>query len=753
MITTEALTERLRVTGGAEAARLFSADIESVVVEVCADVPPSVAVLALGGLARRQLLPWSDVDLCFVGDVTDDVAGSIVSRLWDRGLRLSWSVRGLSELIGLFDVVAGKAGHAATALLEARVVAGDVAFGRAALRELRRDLGPRRRQALIEARVDEALARRARFFDSPSMVEPDLKEGPGGLRDLQLLGWGGLCKSGVDVGDDDVLDTLLQAGALFPSEVEVARAARNELLTLRAAAVLATRRHERLHADAAEKAAAVLGDDGGGLRPGESIVKRAVTAMRQALVVVDDALARFTPDRAPRRASIAHPSLLSLLTPSSDKPGVFTDLLERGQLQPVLPDLERLRGRVKHDGIHAFTTDAHLARCGDIANAIVGGVDAELGDARLPASLQPILQRVARPIVVVASALLHDIGKGLPGDHSVVGEAIAKDVLTAAGLASEDIDDVCFLVRHHLELSTAAQRRDLGDPAVVDELVALTKTPERLDALALLTWCDWCAVGPGVGTLWKAQLLRSCVDVVHRALLSPTTRARADDDVRARASSAVGSAGSVFVDGASAAFLRGRSEDDLVKDVEAFNSGRSAIVDVVAPQRAWVRCRDRSGLLADLAAAFASEGASVLDARLDVRDDGDAFDAFAFDDGRGHPLPAETAARVAVALEEAVAGRRRPVSRSRPSSSVTPRVRFVDEARVVVEVRGADRRGLLHDLARVFADQGFSITVARLHTEGARVTDVFTAHREDGRAVVDVDRAALSSALLAALER
>lgn len=756
----------LRRAGGREAARVFSGEVTGTVVAACDIMPARVCVLALGGLARRQLLPHADVDIGFVvdGSLADFAAvdfGAVVSRLWDKGLRVSWSVRARAELPALFDEPVGKSGHAATALLEARPIAGDIDAGRALLRELRSGVGARRRQGLFEARVDEALLRRARFHNSPSLVEPDLKEGPGGLRDVQLLGWAGLCKSGVDVGDDDVFEVLLRAGSLFPSELEVIGRGLGELLTLRAGLVLGTSRPERLHADAAEKAAAVLDEAGDGLRPGEAVVRRAVIAMREILVVVDDALARFAPTRAPRRRMSSPGDTLSGLLTTHEPvfPGAFTGLLERGTLQPLLPDLARLTGRVKHDGIHAFTTDAHLARCADIAAAIVAGAGVEiLGDSALPPSLAPILMRCSRAAVVVASALLHDIGKGLPGDHSVVGEEIARKTLTAASFSNDDVEDVCFLVRHHLELSTTAQRRDLGDPAVIDAIAGLVGTPERLDALALLTWCDWCAVGPGVGTLWKAQLLRSCVDGVREALLSPQTRARALEDVKAHAREAVGAAGDEFVDGASAGWLRGRFPDELRADVAAFNSGHCAVVDDAPPQRAWVRCRDRAGLLADLAAAFASEGASVLDARLDVRTDGDAFDAFAFDDGRGQPLPKETAQRVAVALDDAVAGRRRPVSRTRPTAVVPPRVRFIEEARaglgarVVVEVRGADRRGLLYDLARAFADLGLSITVARLHTEGARVTDVFTAHREDGNAVDDELKVALTRALLRVLE-
>ncbi len=770
-MTSDELRALLLAQPGDVMARAFSADVEERVRAAAGLLPPGSAVLALGGLARRQLLPFADVDALFlVPDLAAVDVGAIVSRCWDSGLQVSWSVRTPGELLALFDDVAGKPGHAATALLEARPIAGDISCATAVLSELRRDLGSRRRQALMMARVDEALARRARFHHSPSLVEPDIKDGPGGLRDLHLLGWVGLCTSGVDVGADDVLPVLLAAGVLFPSEIEVLKAVRSELLAVRCGLVTAAGRAEhRLHAAAAEAAAALLpahpgpgclsrasgSKAGSPLRPGEALVRRVVVVMRQALVVVDDALQRFAPGALPKRARNESPALATLLSSMEAVfPGALTGLLERGQLQPLLPDLARLTGRVKHDGIHAFTTDAHLARCGDIASAIVGGAGAQvLGDLALPAALLPLVQRIERPAVVVAAALLHDIGKGLPGDHSEAGARIARETLEGVGFDADDVDDVAFLVLHHLLLSTTSQRRDLGDPAVIDDVTSVVTTPARLDALAILTWCDWCAVGPGIGTLWKAQLLRVCVDAVREALLTPETRARADDDVRRRALAALTPAHRAFVDGASVPFLRGRTPEQLRKDAAAWSAKQGAVVDVEAPQRAWVRAADRKGLLADLAAAFASEGASVLDARLDVRSDGTAFDAFVFDDGRGRPLPPETARRIAHALDAAVAGTQHAVSRGQPRAMVPARVRYLSDAgpACVVEVRGADRRGLLHDLARAFADGGWSISVARLHTEGARVTDVFTAQRADGAVVDDAARAQLRAALLRVL--
>ncbi len=785
---------------GDAVSRAYADAVAEVVVDSVGPLRPGVCMVAQGGLARRQLVAWADVDLLFLYD--DDIAedavdvGAIVARLWDAGLKASWSVRHAHELKALFDDVGGKEGHAATALLEARVLGGDVAFGVSTLTQLRRGLGPDRRARLLRAKLHEARTRRARAFFSPAMVEPNLKEGPGGLRDIHLLIWAAICQRGIDLGaaplaprrsddinndadgsDDagDALLALLRSGTLFPSEVATLRAMRSELLSLRWALALSSRgKEQRLHAAAAEAAAAVLGFvDDEVWRAGERMVRQAVMAMRQSLVTVDDALQRLVPTdqglwpvRPKGPVTAAGLGALLAQTEPTRLPGPVTGLLERGILGTLLPDVHRLVGRVKHDGIHAFCTDAHLARCADIALGVVGGAGvAELGDCALPAPLAPIRARIERPVVVVAGALFHDLGKGLPGDHSIVGEELARRELPALGLHDDDIDDVCFIVRHHLLLSTTAQRADLGDPRIIDELTAVITSPQRLDALAMVTWCDWCAVGPGIGTAWKARLLADCVDAVREALLQPHRRAKDATSVRARARDVLtGSAAergwsdeliTRFVDDASVPWLRGRTNQALKDDLEAFArlddaDASGAYITESAPQRAWVRAQDRPGLLADLAAAFASEGVSVLDARLDVRADGEAFDCFVFDDGRGGAVSKDGCGLLTVALREAVAGDVRVTSRRAPKLRVPVRVRFLDDndaQQLIVEVRGADRRALLHDLARVFAAHGYSISLARLHTEGARVTDIFTAKRADGAAIDGDARDVLGRAL------
>ncbi len=849
---------------GDTVARAFSEGVEALI-GAAAPEGSGVAVLAQGGLARRDLVPFSDVDVLIVVDGDAAAAGERATRplyaLWDAGFRVGHAVRGVDELPSLFERLSAKDGHAATALLEARPIAGDLALAERALRHVRRELFPARRGALLDEKLRELHARRERFGGSPWQQEPDLKSGPGGLRDLQALLWIGLLHAGEGARDPsgDLLAGLLGVGLLHPREAAALKHGRRELLALRAALHVAVgRADDRLHGENAGHAAPLLDTSPGhaGETAAEALCRRAVTAMALVKRTVDDALARLQPrparvghrdlgggfvdvdgelhfhadasldlaaiveaarlmsehdlvaadaftarrsaalteraaepdERARRAAARALLRLCSSTSagPDADGHGPFTRLLEWGALPRILVEVERLHARVKLDGVHALTTDAHLARCADLALFLVSGASPP------PAPLLPSAGRTTRTHIVVLSALFHDMGKGLVEDHSVVGARVVGREAGRMGLPADDAELLRFLVLEHLVLSRASQRRDLSDPVVIDELSAAVRTPERLDLLALLTWVDMCAVAPGVGTAWKARLLGTAVERAREALLSPgaAVARTVDEEVRRAARAALAGVrddvAARFVDGATTSFLASRSEDELRDDAAAYaqafvgvpvagdvdapppsDQGRDERGPIAVVVRAALEtihevrlvARDRPGLLADLAAALASEGANVLGATLDVRSDGLVLDAFIVDDSRGHRLVRETAARLPAALA-AAARPRAPGAPAPPRGGfirptrVAPRVRVLPSdswGRTVVEVRAADRLGLLADLARAFAARGFTIALARIHTEGPRVTDVFTVERDDEGGTSAAELAAMERALLAAI--
>ncbi|MGA1354846.1 MAG: HD domain-containing protein, partial [Candidatus Limnocylindrus sp.] len=332
---------------------------------------------------------------------------------------------------------------------------------------------------------------------------------------------------------------------------------------------------------------------------------------------------------SPRTRSSLHQALASLPVPLHDDESAaralrqlaasrhcrgepFGELLELGVLPVILRDIERLAGRFKQDGYHAYPTDEHLCRCVDMALRVSAGVETP------PDSLRPALARTTRFDLLVLGALFHDLGKGLPGDHAKVGAELASRESKRMGLTPEEREVLVFLVEEHLVLSWASQRRDLSDPSVIEDIARRVQTVERLDLLALLTWVDIASVAPGMMTDWKGRLLGLATEQVRQFLQMP------------------------------AQMNASPANESPVAEAVLAEGGHAHMVRVI--------CRDRRGLLGDLARALSSHGANVLHAHVDAREDGIGFDAFRVDDGRGRALHPQVLADVLLALRAAACG-------------------------------------------------------------------------------------------------
>jgi [protein-PII] uridylyltransferase len=761
---------------------------------------PGLAIIAQGGLGRMEQLPFADVDLLVVmqNASLEPAVQAMLTALWDTGLHLGYAVTTSAQALER----ASADHHAATALLEGRVLAGDAALGERVL-EAHAAALHRGREEFTERKLEELRARRRRFGDAVYLVEPNVKSSPGGLRDIHSLLWIGRALSGRH--DEHTLASLHAHGVINDQELTSLKRGLDELLALRAALQLVAQRAEDrllfMHQEAVADALAIKADRE--LQPMDVLMRgyfEVAAAVRRS---VDDAVERLTIEpsaatmtravdgglcaRGPYlfpedpdwfdggvarvvdayRVAAEHGLALSprarqrvyraVSAPDWDDPGVgrallrlcrceegsgqpFTALLESGGLAAALRDIHRLKGRFKHDGYHAYTADAHIARVSDLAwRAIVG-------EELVPAPLQAAFARMSRPHLLVLAALFHDIGKGIEGDHSKTGADIADREAQRMGLPDDEREILRFLVEEHLALSRASQRRDLSDPEVVTELAEQCGTVERLDLLALLTWVDIAGVAPGMFTDWKARLLGLAVQRVRAFLLDPETggaiRGQRESVARKRAltllTPVVGEeVAQRFVAGASTRTLTRRMSGALVEDAKAF--AKYTGDPIIEPRLAAggyahhvrVVAADRHGLLADIAGAFADAGANLLHAHAGSRDDAVAVDSFRIDDGEGNALEDDALQRLVAGLERAARdGVDRVPSRPRsPPPGTKTYVRFLDEVdsegALVIEVRTADRPGLVADIARQIADAGYSIVLAKLDTEGHAARDSF----------------------------
>ena len=710
-----------------------------------------VALVAVGGYGRRDPAPGSDLDLLLLhnGRVDDvkSVADGIWYPLWDSGIGLDHSVRTISEAA---DVAASDL-KAALGLLDARHIAGDAALT-AQLRETvfvrwRRD-ARRRLDELGEATRD----RWERSGELAFLLEPDVKDCRGGLRDVHALhavaaSWlvdvrsARLADAGallLDVrgelhrhaakptdrlvlqehaavaaalGYDDV-DTLMRdvsaAGRAIAFEAdETWRRVRTALRPPRRWRQRAPVRRPLADGVVEQDGEVVLARDVDPAQDPVLVLRVAAAAAQHALPIAPHTVDRLTLESAPMPEpwpSSARDWLLALLGAGPDAVPVIEALDQAGLFVRLVPEWERVRCKPQRNPVHRFTVDRHLVEAATHAAALT--------------------RQVARPDLLLFGALLHDIGKGWPGDHTDAGIAVVPQIASRWGLPAADVEVLVALVRHHLLLPDTATRRDLDDPATPQLVADAVGDRHTLELLHALTEADALATGPAAWGDWKAGLIANLVRRAAAVLVgAPVAATDGLDDEQQKLADA------------------GQLAVHVVGDR----------VTVVAPDRpgllwrwAGVLALHRLTIRAATATSVGPTAVTVFDVtpRFGSPPDWDRLRADvrrAYDDAL--PIAAHLAER-----ERAYAADTGHV--------VPPRVLWDDGASQhssVVEVRAHDSIGLLHRLTRVLADLDLDVRSARMSTLGAEVVDAFYVVDAAGEPVDDPDRrAVIEQALLTA---
>ena len=707
-----------------------------------------MALVAVGGYGRRELLPRSDLDVLLLHGGRDDIA-SIADRIWypvwDSGAELDHAVRTVPQArrVARADL------KVALGLLSARHVAGDPDLTerlRAGALEDWRSAAPAR-LAELHAAHDE---RTRTSGELAFLLEPDLKEARGGLRDVHAIqavaaAWVAPAPGPkVRTAYEQILDArhalheitgrrldrlvleeqdeVARALGLLDGDVllrMLAGAARTVAYAVdhafRQADRLRGRRLRRRQAERRPLADGVVEQDGEVVlaraadpASDPALVLRAAAAAAQAgLPLAPRTLDRLTecPPLPVPWPTAARDSLLALLGAGSAAVSVWEALDTEGLVTALIPDWERVRNRPQRNPLHTFTVDRHLAEAAAHAAALT--------------------REVARPDLLLLAALLHDVGKGWPGDHSVTGEVVARDVGRRMGLPAPDVELVASAVRLHLLLPMIATRRDLDDPVTVKQVAMTVRSRALLELLHALAIADGLATGPAAWNDWKATLVADLVRRVETVLDGDPMPAPAPlrDDQLALAA-----------EGGPAAIVRGSE------------------VTVVAP--------DRPGLLWRAAGVLASHRLVVRSANASSVSD-TAVTVFDVEPEFGDPPDATL---VAADLRRMMQGRldvedrldrRARAVRPRAATIPAPRVSLIDEASdtaTVVEVRAHDEPGLLWRVGRALGECGLDVRAARVETLGAEVVDVFYVTDGDGKPIAGEDlRRAIVHSVLAAL--
>ena len=804
----------------------------------------AAALVAVGGYGRGELHPYSDVDILLL--LPDDLPAeaeeglsAFVTALWDIGLEIGHSVRTVEQCAEQ----AGKDLTIATTLMEARLLAGPQGLFDA----MQAVIAPERMWPSTEFFVDkrkEQIERHHRYHDTGYNLEPNVKGSPGGLRDIQMIGWVAKRHFGAATLAELVDHEFLTEGQLRRLENGQAFLWRIRF----GLHVLTGRREDRLLFDHQIKLAHLLGyEDATYTLAVEQLMQRYyrtvmdLSRLNEMLLQQFEEAILMDPDAPPEPLNerfqvkngylqtthdnvfVNDPSALLevflMLQQNAELRGIsaytiglirrhlyliddefrqnprnhrlFLSILRApegvthelrrmnryGVLGLYVPAFGRIVGRMQYDLFHAYTVDEHtLFVVSNLRRFALSRFDEEF-----PRCSQ-IMQSLEQPEIAYLSGLFHDIAKGRGGDHSELGAVDARAFCLEHGLSKYEAGIVAWLVRNHLILSTTAQKKDIGDPDVINEFAKQVGDALHLDYLYLLTVADVRGTDPKLWNSWKAQLFRDLYELTQRALrrglANPIDREQLilEKQAKARETLAENGVSNERIDEVwrlmnANYFLRHRPSEIAWHTEWLADSDTDSEVGLVDVRRR----RNGDGVEAALftpsvkrtfahATAVLDElGMTIMDARVVPLENGYSIDSFVFmelddrveiDEARMQKIR-RSLTRVLTAYDDNVTRVTRTLPRQARMFTTRTNVEFSPATKgdvTVLELVAADRPGLLSTIGQVFIEQNIDIENAKIMTIGERAEDVFYIRPESGGTLDDEALGNLRQALLARLD-
>ncbi len=702
-----------------------------------------VAFVAVGGYGRSELSPESDLDVLLLherGVDVSELAGELWYPIWNEGLKLGHAVR---TIVDTLQLASGDL-DTATSLLSARHLAGDSALSDR-LSAGARDQWTRRARKWLPRLAKDARWREFEHGAVAFRLQPDLKESTGGVRDVQALRFTALARPDLADADSSLVREAYET--LLAARVELHRATGNprNLLTLEVqsdvAAALghgtveefmtgvaaagrtvgwvadetwarverwsAPRGLRRRAAPTTVEPGVLLHHDRNEVRlsPELRLDADALVALRVAVAAATHGarieresllrLGREMPPLGDPWPAGALELFVELLACGRNAIPVIEALDQVGAVVKILPEWESCRSRLQRNDYHRFTVDRHLCETAAQAADMIGGGEAG----------------VRRPDLLLVAALLHDIGKGYPGDHTTVGMVLMDTIARRMGFDRDDVVTLVRLVELHLLLPDVATRRDIDEVGTVQRVAAEVRTTEMLELLAALTEADSISTGPSVWTRWKADLIRGLVRRTGHYLSGGVLE---------------GEAGSFPTPGVADAMRAGTEmlevdERELVVVVPSGPTVLGSVAGAVSLNRLNVlsaTVRTAGGMTALSVFVEPQEGVA-LDWAPVVADVRAAL--------AGDLVPAERLARWA----DAAAGGGDPLA---PEPVTASYVKFDNEISsvTVIEVAAPDSLGLLYWITEALVGSGLHIEQARVQTLGDHVVDSFYVHDGEG---------------------
>lgn len=769
----------------------------------------SVCMVAVGGYGRAELAPYSDIDLLLLHSNRNPANLSafierVLYPLWDIGLEVSCSSRFIPECLSM----AQSDLYVKTGLIDARYLDGDYELFRSLYEGFSKKVLHRNIDEFATALRKDLCARHQKYEDPAYVLEPNLKEGKGGLRDFQIGRWVIQAKYKTDRWDS----------IFSPNHSKMLERSIEFLWTIRNQAhLLSERRQDDLTFELQEKIAPLLGFSSGekgiesmlreyhlssqriqnfsmgllGRAAAEpSLLKRVFIYLRRRkinshfgvrngeIALLDPLAFKKDPSRIMvlfkhcqdfrkdmdyrteetviemlpfinesfNRSEIVNRSFLALLKRAEGVDLLLKKMHALGFLSRYIPEFSSIEGKVHYDLYHVHPADIHsLLTVEELVKLRTGGYEKEC----------PLLTSLIREInqldILLLAGLLHDIGKGREGNHSVIGAEMAKSIGDRLGLSPNENRCLHFLVGNHLVMIETASRRDLLDEQAIQRFANVIKTQDQLNMLYLLTFADIKSVGPEAWTPWKNSLLMELFFKTSRffekgggpsplASLPPELTGEYLEDLPSR-------------------YLSSFSQQEIIEHVGMARSLRENAIktkwSIEKNRRAKITLctRDRYGLFSKITGCLFLNRLNILQAQIHTWGNGIALDTFEVEDvteeieRRLHQFNRD--------LTEILEGKatlkdllfRRNESRW-VDRKVLPKV--VAEVKInnkdsdfftIIEITGKDRLGILFEMTQALTDHGCNIYFARISTLGNRVVDVFYVQDEWGEKIVEPEKA------------
>jgi [protein-PII] uridylyltransferase len=780
---------------------------------------PSVCLVAVGGYGRAELAPYSDVDLLLLysSSKKEDLpplVEKILYPLWDLGLEVSCSSRSINECLKM----AQSDLHIKTGLIDGRYLDGEYEFFRKLYGLFTKKILHRKVQEFAEALAEDLSLRSQKYKDPAYALEPNIKEGEGGLRDFQIGRWIIRAKYKTDRWDSILFP---DHSRMLEKSLQFLWAVRNQLH------LLSGRKQDHLTFELQEKIAPVLGlstgtegveemmrqyhlstqrisnfvydilertlhepswakkpffflrrkkiDENFGMAYGELHLFDPVTfkrdpsqlmilfkhcqtyrthmdfrmeeAVMEALPFVDD---RF------RGSEEVNQTFLSILKKGDGVDAILKKMHELGLLSRYIPEFSEIEGRVHYDLYHVHPVDIHSLLAVEELTKLRGGLYQK--DYPLLTSL---IREMENPGILFLTTLLHDIGKGMDGDHSSIGKEMVQLIGERMGLPAESRELMGFLVNRHLFMIETAFRRDLHDEQVILRFADEVRDITRLKMLYLLTFADIKAVGPETWTSWKSTLLMELfLKTSHffekGAMAGPFLRR--DEIILKLRDSLSQQTISEYAEHLPDRYLSCYSVEEIARHIvmARFIEKELLLVEWETEKeiqaKVTICTKDRYGLFAKMTGSMFLNRLNILEAQIHTWGNGIVLDTFwvedttksmerrlqQFKNDLREILGEKVSLRDLLSKRKDLNGIKQKVI---PRVPQEVKINNVDsDFYTIVEVMGEDRLGILYDVTQALTEHGCDIHFARISTSGNRIVDVFYVQDEWGEKIKEKNR-------------